>query len=61
MLLLLHYPCFQAIVKRIVLLSDGEENAGSVSKIAQSIQQQGIDLKYFRIHKEIGKRLPLKV
>lgn len=46
--------------KRIVLLSDGEENAGSVSKIAQSIQQQGIDLKYFRIHKEIGEEVAVE-
>lgn len=37
--------------KRIVLLSDGEENSGLASKIAPSIIEQGIDFKYHKIDK----------
>ena len=37
--------------KRVVLISDGEENAGSTSKIALSLQEQGIDFKYHKIEK----------
>ncbi len=40
--------------KRVVLISDGEENAGSVSKIALSLQEQGIDFKYHKIEKSVG-------
>jgi len=46
--------------KRIVLLSDGEENSGAISKIAYSIQQQGIDFKYFKIEKEIGEEVAVE-
>lgn len=46
--------------KRIVLLSDGEENAGAVSKIGHSIQQQGIDFKYYRVEKEIGEEVAIE-
>ena len=37
--------------KRVVLISDGEENTGSASKIALSLQEQGIDFKYHKIEK----------
>lgn len=37
--------------KRVVLISDGEENAGSASKIALSLQEQGIDFKYHKVEK----------
>ncbi|MDP4090331.1 MAG: VWA domain-containing protein, partial [Bacillota bacterium] len=35
--------------KRIVLLSDGEENEGSAGRIAASLQQQGVEFKYYKI------------
>ncbi|MGK0465648.1 VWA domain-containing protein [Clostridium sp.] len=41
--------------KRIVLISDGEENSGSVSKIAPSLEEQGIDIKYYKIQKNQGE------
>ncbi len=40
--------------KRVVLISDGEENSGSSSKIALSLKEQGIDFKYHKIEKIVG-------
>lgn len=40
--------------KRVVLISDGEENAGNAAKIALSLQEQGIDFKYHKINKSLG-------
>lgn len=39
--------------KRVVLLSDGEENAGNTGKIALSLKDQGIDFKVHKIEKSI--------
>lgn len=41
--------------KRIVLITDGEENEGNSSKLASSIIGQDIDFKVYRIASEIGK------
>lgn len=46
--------------KRIVLISDGEENSGSVSKIAPSLQEQGIDIKYYKIKKNNGEEVAVE-
>lgn len=40
--------------KRVVLISDGEENTGSASKIALSLQEQGIDFKYHKVQRSVG-------
>lgn len=40
--------------KRIVLITDGEENEGDSSKLASSLIGQNIDFKVFRIDREIG-------
>ena len=40
--------------KRIVLVSDGEENVGEASKIALSLKEQGIDFKFRKVEKNIG-------
>lgn len=45
--------------KRIVLLSDGEENSGAVSKIITSLQQQDISLKYYKVQKTIGDEVAM--
>ena len=41
--------------KRVVLISDGEENSGSAAKIALSLQEQGIDFKYHKVEKIAGE------
>ncbi len=41
--------------KRIVLITDGEENTGNSSRLSSSIIEQNIDLKVHRINREIGK------
>jgi Mg-chelatase subunit ChlD len=41
--------------KRIVLITDGEENEGNSSKLASSLAGQDIDFKVYRIDREIGK------
>lgn len=41
--------------KRVVLISDGEENAGNAGKIALSLQEQGIDFKYYKVEKSVGE------
>lgn len=41
--------------KRVVLITDGEENKGNSSKLASSIIGQDIDFKVYRIDHEIGK------
>lgn len=41
--------------KRIVLITDGEENEGNSSKLASSLIGQDIDFKIYRIDREIGK------
>ena len=43
--------------KRIVLITDGEENEGDSSKTAGVLKEQGIDLKVFKIDKDKGKEL----
>nr|WP_286208003.1 VWA domain-containing protein [Clostridium caldaquaticum] len=40
--------------KRIVLITDSEENEGKASKAAPSIVEQGIDLKVYKIDKAMG-------
>lgn len=40
--------------KRIVLLTDSEENEGKASKSAPSILEQGIDFKVYKIEKTVG-------
>lgn len=40
--------------KRIVLVTDGEENEGSIAKITPSILEQNIDFKVFKIDKRQG-------
>jgi uncharacterized membrane protein len=46
--------------KRIVLLSDGEENAGAASKIALSLQEQGVDFKYHKIEKILSEEVAVE-
>ncbi|MFA6662566.1 MAG: VWA domain-containing protein, partial [Bacilli bacterium] len=41
--------------KRVVLITDGEENEGNSSKLASSMIGQDIDFKVYRIDREIGK------
>ena len=41
--------------KRVVLITDGEENEGNSSKLASSIIGENIDFKVYRIEREIGK------
>lgn len=40
--------------KRVVLITDGQENEGNSSKLASSILEQGIDFKIYKIHREPG-------
>lgn len=40
--------------KRVVLITDGEENEGSTSKIAPSLLEQNVDFKVFKIEKSQG-------
>jgi uncharacterized membrane protein len=39
--------------KRVVLISDGEENSGNAGKMALSLQEQGIDFKYHKVEKSV--------
>ena len=41
--------------KRVVLITDGEENEGNSSKIASTLVGQGIDFKVYKINSEVGK------
>ncbi len=41
--------------KRVVLITDGEENEGNSAKLASGIIGQDIDFKVYRINREIGK------
>lgn len=41
--------------KRVVLITDGEENEGNSSKLASTLAGQDIDLKVYKINSEIGK------
>lgn len=41
--------------KRVVLISDGEENSGNAGGIALSLQEQGIDFKYHKVEKSAGE------
>lgn len=43
--------------KRIVLITDSEENEGKASKSAPSILEQGIDFKVYKIDKAIGEEV----
>lgn len=43
--------------KRIVLLTDGEENKGATSKIVPSLLDQGIDFKVYKVEKNIGEEV----
>ncbi|HYE82572.1 MAG TPA: VWA domain-containing protein [Clostridia bacterium] len=46
--------------KRIVLITDGEENEGNSSRLASSIISQGIDFKVYRIERETGKEAAIE-
>lgn len=46
--------------KRIVLISDGEENAGDAQKAAKALAGQGINLDVFQLTKEIGSEIQVK-
>ncbi|MBC8060413.1 MAG: VWA domain-containing protein [Clostridiaceae bacterium] len=46
--------------KRIVLISDGEENSGTVSKITSSLGKQDIDFKYYKVEKNIGEEVAVE-
>lgn len=46
--------------KRIVLITDGEENEGDSSRLASSIIGQDIDFKVYRIDREIGKEVAVE-
>ncbi|MCY6371596.1 VWA domain-containing protein [Clostridium ganghwense] len=41
--------------KRIVLVSDGEENEGKSEKLVPSLKEQGIDFKVYKIKKTLGE------
>lgn len=41
--------------KRVVLITDGEENEGNSSKLAATLAGQGIDFKVYRLDSETGK------
>lgn len=43
--------------KRIVLITDSEENEGKASKTASSLTEQGIDLKVYSMEKTIGNEV----
>lgn len=43
--------------KRIVLITDGEENEGSSSDIAGVLKEKGVDLKVLKIEKEKGSEV----
>jgi Mg-chelatase subunit ChlD len=43
--------------KRIVLITDGEENEGSAYKLAPSILEQNIDFKVYKIKKQEGSEV----
>lgn len=43
--------------KRIVLITDGEENEGDSSKAAGILKEKGIDLKVFKIERDRGKEV----
>ncbi len=45
----------QGSKKRIVLITDGEENEGNSANLASSLMGQDIDFKVYRINREIGK------
>lgn len=45
--------------KRIVLVTDGEENEGKASKIAPSLIDQGVDLKICKVEKNVGSEVAL--
>lgn len=46
--------------KRIVLISDGEENAGDAQKVAKAMSVQGINLDVYRLISEAGNEIQVK-
>lgn len=46
--------------KRVVLITDGEENEGSAYKIAPSLLEQNIDFKVFKIEKAEGNEVAVE-
>ncbi|MBK1811801.1 VWA domain-containing protein [Clostridium sp. YIM B02505] len=46
--------------KRIVLLSDGDENQGDLNKIMPSIKQQGIELEYYKKEKDKSEEIAVQ-
>lgn len=45
--------------KRIVLITDGEENEGKASKLVPSLLEQGVDLKVYKIDKVVGNEVAI--
>ncbi len=46
--------------KRIVLISDGEENAGDAQKAAEALTAQGINLDVYQLTNEAGNEIQVK-
>ena len=46
--------------KRLVVLSDGEENAGTSNNVVSSLQQQGIDIKYYKVKKSASAEVAVE-
>jgi uncharacterized membrane protein len=46
--------------KRIVLLSDGDENEGNLSKIMPSLKQQGIDFQYYKKQQDSSEEVAVQ-
>lgn len=46
--------------KRIVLITDGQENAGNVLKLAPTILDMGIDLKVYKTNRDIKNEVALE-
>lgn len=46
--------------KRIVLISDGEENAGDVQKAVKALSSQGINLDVYPLRNEVGDEVLIK-
>lgn len=45
--------------KRLVLITDGEENEGKASKLVPSLLEQGVDLKVYKIDKTVGNEVAI--
>jgi uncharacterized membrane protein len=46
--------------KRLVLLTDGEENEGALSKMIPSLEEQGVEVKYFNKAREQREEVALE-